>query len=122
MKQAKTRRQSGAAVLDQGEVRSRLEALRREASLRDLGGAIGVTHYTIRQFLEGKAVRPSTLRRIASWLDRRHDDDGLTLRDVLRRVLGKLPASRAKEVQADVIAAISEALREDGIDIPDSLQ
>ena len=122
MRKSRNRPKPGAAGLDQGEVRRRLEAARQRMTLRDLGGAIGVTHYTIRKFLQGEPVRPSTLRRIASWLDRRHDDEGLTLRDVLRRVLGKLSASRAKEVQTEVIAAISEALREDGIDIPESLQ
>ena len=118
MRQSETRRQSGPAGLDEREIRTRLQGARERATLRALGEAIGVTHYTIRKFLQGDSVRPSTLRRMTAWLDG-GTADGLALRDVLRRLARPLPARHKKQLVDEVANAISGTFKEAGLDAPE---
>jgi len=107
------------AKVNEASVRQRLASAHETATLRDLGAAIGITHYTVRKFLLGGAVRPNTLRRIASWLDAGASEEGLAFRDLVHRVLRGLPAHRTKQAERDIGRAISKALDDEGLKVPE---
>jgi len=101
------------------DLRRSLAAEKDRTTLRDLAARIGISHFAVYRFLDGQAVRPTTLERIRSWLDAPGEEDAVKeLRKLLRRVLGRLGAARARDVEGAIGRAIADAFRGAGQEPP----
>lgn len=88
-------------------------------TLRDLAARIGISHFALHSFLSGKSVRPKTLGRIESWVKKPGEDEAVhQLRGLLKRVVGKLGAAEARELEGAIGEAIGKAFERAGESAP----
>ena len=102
------------------DLRARLEQAKGDMTLRDVGAAVGVSHFVIWKLLEGGTVRRASAAKIEAWLDRPKDAHAAQdLRRALQRVVGRLGRRAARHVEVQVREVLMKAFKAAGEDAPE---
>ena len=114
-----------------GRTEAEIQALRKEllvvresVSLRELAARIGISQYPLFKWLRKEPIRGSTLAKIEAWSRSPRDDDAAAeLRQILHRLLARLPDEKGRRVaEREVGEVIAKAYRRAKVQVPGWLE
>ena len=93
-------------------IRAAVQTLHDQASLRELAEVLGVSHQSLFKLLQGRRLRPSTLRRIAQGLAGSREAVAFDqLLDALSTLLRSLRAAERRSIERRLGEVVEEAFR-----------
>jgi len=101
-------------------IRTAVRVLHEQASLRELASVLGVSHQTLFKLVQGRPLRPSTLRHVAEGLEGSRDAVAFDqLHEALGTLLRDVPASQRRHIEQCLRPVVEAAFRSARQPIPE---